>query len=105
MTYKFYDTSSMLILRDELFEEANKFAISSVTLQELENIKTSDNKDSEIKYAARHLLNLLHEFKDNYDVVIFKNNMLEPIAKKNLSISNDMKILACAIQSVLNMDY
>ena len=40
MTYKFYDTSSMLILRDELFEEANKFAISSVTLQELENIKS-----------------------------------------------------------------
>lgn len=97
MTYKFYDTSSMLILRDELFKEGNNFAISSVSLQELENIKTSENKDSEIKYAARHLLNLLHEFKDSYDVVIFKSHMLEPIKKKNLDYSNDMKILACAI--------
>ena len=49
---KFYDTCSLLRKVDSLFDEEN-FVISSVTLKELENIKTSVNKDAEIKYSAR----------------------------------------------------
>ena len=33
---KFYDTSSLLLKVDTLFEDDEKFAISSITLEELE---------------------------------------------------------------------
>ncbi len=48
MTNKYYDTSSLLLLADNLFEETNpleNICITSITLSELENIKVSANKD------------------------------------------------------------
>lgn len=42
---KFYDTSSLLIAGEDLFNGQEKFAFSSITLQELEDIKTSNYKD------------------------------------------------------------
>lgn len=97
---KFYDTSSLLILRDDLFTDGlyRRFAISSITLQELESIKVSTDKDSEIKYAARRLLSALNEHWSMFDLVIYKPEMLKPIKEKGLDTSNDMKILACAIE-------
>jgi predicted ribonuclease YlaK len=82
---------------DTLFEDKNPIVISSITLNELENIKTSTNKDADVKYAARKLLHLLDEHPDDYEVWIFKNNMLDPIIDKDLSITNDTSILATAI--------
>ena len=41
---KFYDTSSLLLLADNLSQQEDNIIISSITLQELENIKTSYNK-------------------------------------------------------------
>ena len=99
-TFKFYDTSSLLILRDKLFEEDTyeQFGISSITLQELESIKVSTEKDSEIKYAARRLLSALNENFDKFDLIIYKPEMLKPIKDMGLDISNDMRILASAIE-------
>lgn len=94
---KFYDTSSLLLKVDDLFDTDEFFVISSITLEELENIKTSSSKDSDIKYTARKLLHLLNESYDKYKIHIFSEDMLLPIKEKNLSISNDMKILATAI--------
>ena len=94
---KFYDTSSLLLKANTLFDNNEYFVISSITLEELENIKVSLSRDPDIKYAARKLLHCLDEHKGEYDIHIFKENMLLPIKEKNLSISNDMKILATAI--------
>ena len=94
--YKFYDTSSLLLKTDSLFIDKEPFAISSITLEELENIKTSNHKDAEIKYKARKLLHLLDEHSGEYDIHIFKEQMLNPIIEKDLTITNDMKILATA---------
>ena len=96
-TYKFYDTCSLLLKVDTLFEEENSIVISSITLNELENIKTSTNKDPDVKYAARRLLHLLAEHPEAYEVHIFNMNMLKPIADRGLSITEDTKILATAI--------
>ena len=96
-TYKFYDTCSLLLKVDTLFEEENSIVISSITLNELENIKTSTNKDPDVKYAARRLLHLLAEHPEAYEVHIFNTNMLKPIADRGLSITEDTKILATAI--------
>ena len=58
----------MLELQNKIFDE--RFFISSVTLQELEEIKISSRKDDEIKYKARKVLHLLDENRDKYDVVV-----------------------------------
>jgi predicted ribonuclease YlaK len=98
MDYKFYDTSSLLLKANNLFEDGIPFAISSITLNELENIKTSSHKDQEIKYAARQLLRILDEHRGEYDIQIYRTSDLYPIEDKGLDITtNDMKILACAL--------
>lgn len=94
---RFYDTCSLLLKVDTLFDSEEPFVISSITLEELENIKTSSTRDADIKYTARKLLHCLDENRDKYDIHIFTESMLNPIKEKDLSISNDMKILATAI--------
>lgn len=98
MTYKFYDTCSLLLKTNHLFDEENvRVAISSITLQELEDIKTSRNKDAEIKYSARKLLQTLKENAGCYDIWIYKEEMLDPIVAKGFThVNDDLRILACA---------
>lgn len=106
MTMNFYDTSSLLLKADTLFENNEDFAISTITFQELENIKTSTNKSEDLKFQARKLLRILNEHHDEYTVVIFSEKFLKPIKKINLEVTNDTKILSCAIHLQKNMkDY
>lgn len=97
MDYKFYDTSSLLLKADNLFsnELDEIVVISSITIQELENIKTSNNKDQDVKYAARHLLKELENF--NYELVLFNQNMLNLINGTDFEVTNDIKILVSAL--------
>ena len=96
--YKFYDTCSLLTQANHLFNtDEYKIVISSVTLQELEAIKTSAHKDPEIKFAARQLLRILDEHIEDYDVHIFTNDMLAPLEEKNFLVNDDLRILATAI--------
>ena len=71
MVKKFYDTCSILaeIDNDDLFAE--RFYISSTSLHELENIKTSKNKTEDVRYKARKLSHLLDEHYNDYDVVVY----------------------------------
>lgn len=98
MIYKFYDTCSLLLKADNLFDEKDvKIVISSITLQELEDIKNSYNKDPEIKYSARKILNILNNNIGLYDIWIYKEKMLKPIIEKGFDyINNDLRILATA---------
>ena len=49
--YNFYDTSSLLLKANTLFEDpTEKIVISSITLKELEEIKTMYNKIFSIIY-------------------------------------------------------
>lgn len=93
MSIKFYDTSSLLLKSHDLFDNDEKFAISSITLQELESIKNAFNKDPDVKYAARQLINELESHYGSYDIVIYKEDFNKYI--KNYIINNDTKILAC----------
>lgn len=94
MDLKFYDTNALLVLQDKILSEY--FYISSVTLQELENIKVSRNKDDEIKYKARKLLHILDEHENEYGVVIFDEIIGSYITNAGLEMDNDNKIIACA---------
>ncbi len=76
---KFYDTCSLLaeIDNDDLFTE--RFYVSSISLHELENIKTSKNKTEDIRYKARKLSHLLDEHYNDYDVVVYNFEILDYI--------------------------
>lgn len=51
MKYNFYDTSSLLLRADNLFNNENEtIVISTITLKELEEIKTNGRKSEDIKY-------------------------------------------------------
>ena len=92
---KFFDTNAILDLQDKMFED--DFCISSISLQEMENIKTSGRKDEETKYKARKALHLLDENKDKYEVVIYTTAMENYIVEKQLEVTPDTKIIAsCA---------
>jgi len=99
--YKFYDTSSLLLLSDEELNE--DFIISSITLSELENIKTSRNKDFEVKSAARHILRQLTEESRNYQVVIYQPNHLDLLKNYSFEVNDDIRILADALWADQNI--
>ena len=90
---KFYDTSSLLL--EENFDE--KIIISSITLFELEEIKTSSRKDEDTKLAARRLLHALDSKAIDHEVIIYNSHMLRAIESMGVDINNDVKILATAI--------
>lgn len=91
--FKFYDTCSLLLKAEYLRpdEDYSKMIISSITLEELEHIKTAQNKDADIKYAARKILHELDRHIGEYEIVSYN-----PEWNKNEIINNDMKIIQCA---------
>lgn len=95
---KIFDTSSLLLISDKLFEEDTDYniLISSITLSELEYIKTATNKDQNIKYAARQLLHKLDANKDKWTCLIYTTNCAETLEKHDYEVTNDTKILASA---------
>ena len=92
----YYDTCALLTLQQKAFEDF--FVISSVTLQELEHIKTSATKDETTKYKARKLIHLLDENEDKYKVDLF--TAADPDVANFLTLlpegTNDSKIIASA---------
>lgn len=92
---KFYDTSSLLLLDEEHSQE--KIVISSISLTELEEIKSSSRKDEEVKAAARRLLHWFDAHPEAYHVVIYNSYMLKNIDAAGLESTNDAKILASAL--------
>ena len=97
MSYYVFDTSSLILEAYTLFEDYENIVIPSVCLSELEYIKTSIDKDPEVKQAVRFLLELLDKNPNKFDIHIFKRHMLEPAKQKDLEINNDIKILMTAV--------
>lgn len=97
MTY-FYDTCALLNLNKDLLKE--NYLMSSITLKELEEIKTSSKKDEEIKYKARKLIKLLAEEKDFNNRVILYRKEWDTLIEYNavLSDNNDSRIIISAME-------
>lgn len=93
---KFYDTSALLQLQEKAFK--NKFLISSITLEELEHIKSSIHKDNDLKNSVRLVTRLLSTCSSDYEVIPYKKRYSWKIAWHGHKITNDMKILSCAIK-------
>lgn len=94
----FYDTNALLSLQKKIFETEQKFYISSITLNELENIKTSGTKDEEVRYQARCLIRLLEDNEDKYEIILYKECLNEKLKEFDLPPSADCKIVISAYQ-------
>lgn len=98
----FFDTSSLLLAGDEI-ESYCPFWISSITLNELENIKTAKNKDADVKAVCSKISHWLRENTDKYNVYIFDNYTQAIIDDSFLPDNNDTKILYSAVQVAMNL--
>lgn len=96
MTTYFYDTCALLENFQKAFDRG-KVTISSITLKELEEIKTASYKDEEIKYKARKLLHYIQEHMNEIDIVIYKNNLDEYLNSLFLPLNNDSRIIVSAL--------
>lgn len=85
-TVKFYDTSALLV-KEKFDFYKEEYVISIITLQELENLKSSNNTDEETKYRVRKLLRFLDENLDKF--------IIQPRYEESLKV-NDEKILSGA---------
>lgn len=92
---RFYDTCSLLIAGERVFE-GDPFVVSSITFKELERIKTAANKDPDVKYSARLLLHLFEKYPEKYDVVIHRTDYERPIVEMSLDVTDDTRILSDA---------
>lgn len=96
MEYKlFLDTNALLNLQENAFRE--NFVISQKTLEEIENIKCSANKDGEIKYKSRQVSHLLNDKSESYKVIPYSPEIESIISEYHLDKSPDNIILASAL--------
>lgn len=90
---KLLDTCAILDLQKDAFQ--SKFLLSSITLSELESIKTSGTKDEETKRSARQILHMLQENEDKYEIIVYNSQVDEELIKKfGLIQNNDSRIIA-----------
>jgi len=88
----FLDTN---VLLDYLGDFEN-FYISSVTYQELENIKVSSRKDEDIKFKARQALNWLERNSNKFYMITVQKEHYTTVEQFELECINDYLIIACA---------
>lgn len=91
---KFYDTCALLNMQEAAFQEP--FAISSVTLREIETIKTAQNKDEDVKWRARNITRLLRENPDQFTVKILYGEQAMELENYLLPNSPDNLIVLSA---------
>ena len=88
----FYDTNVLLHGNKRIFTQKDSFLLSNITLQELEQIKISNQYDQNIKYKARQVTRWLANNQNKYNIIIYKRTF-----NKNVFFdvdSNDKKIIA-----------
>lgn len=90
MAKRFLDTNSILTDCTDI----SNVAISSKTLEELENIKSSSHKDNDIKYKARVAVRAIREQKP--EIVVVQKSDYDKIEELGLEITNDNLIIASA---------
>ena len=99
MQYLFYDTCALLDQGSFIFKSEQPFYISTITLKELEYIKSSASKDQDIKYKARKVISLLAQYEDRYRIILYENNWDEKLKQSTLlPENNDGRIILSALE-------
>lgn len=95
---QFYDTN--VLLHNNTWTQNQKFYISNITIEELEQIKVSEKQSLKIKYLARKVVRWLINNPDKYKVFIFDENSKTIKKKFPFTIdSQDKRIIATAFEA------
>ena len=86
----FLDTNILLKHLNRV-KQLNKFYISSVTLEELEDIKSSGRKTEDIRYAARRAVRWLNENENNFQCIVYGVD----VSEEDITTNDDKIILCC----------
>jgi hypothetical protein len=70
--------------------------ITSISIKELEHIKTSSNKDIDVKNSAHKILYELEKHPDLYEIILYKESFGDKMLADGYPLNNDTKIIACA---------
>lgn len=100
---KFLDTNALLTLGDRL-SDIGEFVISSVSLQELESIKTNRNKTEDIRWKARKVGHWLKDHRGEYTVALHNIEQDAVLADNGLEASPDNKIAATCLAYCTDRD-
>ena len=90
MARRLFDTNAILADCTDI----SNVLISSKTLDELENIKSSSHKDNDIKYKARVAVRAIREQKP--EIIVVQKSDYDKIEELGLEITNDNLIIASA---------
>ena len=90
MARKFIDTNVLITDCSDISDTI----LSSKTIEELENIKVSANKDAEIKYKARQAVRAIKEQKP--EIIVVDKIDYDRIESLGLEVTNDNLIIAYA---------
>lgn len=101
---KFLDTNILLSHLD-LVEKEDFFMLSSVTIQELENIKTNRNKTEDVKYAARKAVRFLDAHPEKYKVILYDSKIQDLYSSKGIINTPDVCIIECAMYALKELGY
>lgn len=100
---RFYDTNILLHVED-LDDIEGKVYLASTTILELESIKTSRNKDDEIKFKSRRALRHIMDNEDKYEIVIIRDKNREILQQFHLDETNDNLIISVAYLESLSSE-
>ena len=92
----FYDTCALLELDIETINTTDELYISSVTLEELEDIKTSRFKDEETKAKARKISKLIRQHPEKFNIALYDEELEKLIISNKWPITPDIKIVITA---------
>ena len=92
MAKRLFDTNAILTDCTDI----SNVLISSKTLEELENIKSSSHKDNDIKYKARVAVRAIREQKP--EIIVVQQIDYDKLNMMNLEITNDNLIIASAFR-------
>lgn len=99
MAKRFLDTN--ILLTD--CSDISDCVVSSKSIEELENIKTSSYKDNDIKYKARQAVRAIKEQKP--EIIVVQQIDYDKLDALNLEITNDNLIICSAFRyTMMNVD-
>ena len=90
----FLDTNILLNYVGD-YERFGSFAISSVSIEELERIKSDKYKSDDVKRRARDATRWLLDNIGSYTVVLCTNSVIQSLRDKSLPDTPDNRIIAC----------
>lgn len=94
MSKRFFCDTNIFLSHLDFVEAQDKVYLSSVSIKELEEIKTNRNKTDEVRYQSRKAVRWLTDNPDRYEIVSFsEEGIRDELSRRGLADTPDARIL------------